>query len=114
MSLKYPKSAQALPLNTIVIALLVIVVLVVVIVAFTSNVSNSNQSFEEFSNSCDLICQSVGKDHTVLTASQVCSIPTAKNPKGNDCCCGEAKSEGGSGDGEDVVPNGFGLDSVLV
>ena len=42
--IKLNNKGQALPLNTIVIALLVVVVLVVVIVAFTSNMGSSNEA----------------------------------------------------------------------
>ena len=51
---KLNNKGQALPLNTIVIALLVVVVLVVVIVAFTSNMGSSNQALQD--NSASNVC----------------------------------------------------------
>ena len=47
--LKKIKKGQALPLNTIVIAILVIVVLLVIIVFFTSSVGDAGDSIKEHS-----------------------------------------------------------------
>lgn len=43
---KFFKKGQALPLNTIVIAILVILVLLVIIVFFTSNVGETGQTID--------------------------------------------------------------------
>jgi hypothetical protein len=54
--LKNLKKGQALPLNTIVIAILVIVVLLVIIVFFTSQVGETGESLEGQSvTQCNLI-----------------------------------------------------------
>ena len=53
--LKNLKKGQALPLNTIVIAILVIVVLLVIIVFFTSQVGETGEALEGQSvTKCDL------------------------------------------------------------
>lgn len=85
--MKFTK-AQSLPLNTIVIALLVVIVLVVIVLFFTQNLSESNKTFTDLSNSCDVVCDGLGKKGKILSLGETCSMNT-REIEGEECCCGD-------------------------
>ena len=68
------KSAQSLPLNTIVIAMLVIIVLLVIIVFFTSSVSKSgdtiNQNSADLCTSSNPVVKGLGYIHAEYSTSE--------------------------------------------
>ena len=97
------KRAQALPLNTIVIAILVIIVLLVIIVFFTTKVGDSGQTLNEQSASqCTLENAAIGAlaDPSIKpygkSTGESCndgdrSIPGVKGPNNADICCYKPK-----------------------
>jgi uncharacterized membrane protein len=91
--LKNLKKGQALPLNTIVIAILVIVVLLVIIVFFTSQVGETGEALEgqsvtkcDASNPALATLKYTSADIEKIAAGEICP-DDYKNAIGIPNCC---------------------------
>ncbi len=87
--LKNLKKGQALPLNTIVIAILVIVVLLVIITFFTGSVGDSGKAIDEQSISqCNL------KNPTLATLGYTQAVPKADGQTCDETLTGSTNAAG--------------------
>ena len=80
------KKTQSMPINVIVISLLVVIVLVVLVSIFTYEMSSSQQSFEGFSNNCQIICEAAGLSYTPLLKN-LCEGQIIQSTAGESCSC---------------------------